>query len=276
MEEVCSFVSQTNFYKIKSEVQYFRNISRLFSIKPSLLETFANFAIGLSHRSGDMETKVGCVLVNNFGQVLGFGYNGEVKNTDNQRANKEKTNYMVHAEMNAISHANCNLSREKIIIITTRSPCQACMKTLLQYDILAIFYYYEPYDIVGNNKKKKYEESREMVEERGIPMIQLRGFIIYTPDCWADTFEIKHSRERQIDKPCSMESEIKTIYSNSEGSKENLLGVMSTLKVKVEHLIPELQEIFSDEEKKRLSHTGKKGKSKFKREEDTEPVPFNK
>lgn len=122
---------------------------------------FMNLAIQLSHRTADVHTGVGCVLVNTSNQILGIGYNGESKESSVLDANHNANELMVHAEMNALIHSSVNLMKEEIYVFTTRQPCEQCMKSLAQYNIKGIFYL-----TYGGYK------SFMIAERKRIPMVQ--------------------------------------------------------------------------------------------------------
>jgi len=146
---------------------------------------FMNFAIELSKRSSDKNTKVGCVITNIKNQILGIGYNGEVDNIDNDIANRYKNNYMIHAEMNAITHANCNFSKEKIIMYTTRIPCFHCMKLISQCNVNIIFYLHF----------EGYYGTFYMASKNNIALIQYDKLFNYE---FENCFELKNIYKQEI------------------------------------------------------------------------------
>ena len=118
---------------------------------------FMQMAEIVSQRAGDSKTHVGCILVNKFNQIVGMGYNAESKGTPAEQANlRDMDGLMVHAEMNAVTHATTNLMREELYVFVTRQPCKQCMKVLGQYNIKAIFYLnfgkYQSYTIPINKR----------------------------------------------------------------------------------------------------------------------------
>lgn len=144
---------------------------------------FMQFAIECTKRSGDKESKVGCVITNCENQILSLGYNGETLGSNEQRANQKKEDFMVHAEMNAISYANCNLRKEDLIIYVTRIPCKTCMKMLCQYNIIAIFYLF----------RKDHIQTFEMAKDSSI-------VLIHYPSLVCDWENIENSFELKIKK----------------------------------------------------------------------------
>ena len=100
--------------------------------------TWHEYFIGLAEfssiRSHDIETQVGCVIVDNNNHVIGLGYNGfcsgvDDKDLPNKRPNKYP--FIVHAEQNALAHMSLKSSSEKRAYITAY-PCSVCAKLLWQ------------------------------------------------------------------------------------------------------------------------------------------------
>lgn len=96
----------------------------------------------ISKISEDPYLKVGAVVLNKEGRVLSTGYNGLVpkKNGDKKFwSNRDhRRNYMIHAEMNALS---C-ISRydNPYYIYVNISPCPYCANLIASYGIKEVFY----------------------------------------------------------------------------------------------------------------------------------------
>lgn len=74
--------------------------------RPDWAEYFLKLAKVVSERSPDGETKHGCVIVNDFHQVIGVGYNGFVRGIDDSllpNLRPAKYLHMIHAEVNRYS-----------------------------------------------------------------------------------------------------------------------------------------------------------------------------
>jgi len=168
--------------------------------RSNFADIFSEMAISLAKRSESNDLKVGCVIINKSLQILGIGYNAWAKGyqpspqgKENKRAKvgkdtiynfkinekkisligktgqktkmvSENDSHMLHAEMNAILHANCNLSKENIMIFTTHIPCEQCMKSLAQLNTEAVFYM---------SDHGKYPRTWITAMEKNIPMIYL-------------------------------------------------------------------------------------------------------
>lgn len=102
-------------------------------------EYFLTIAHVGSLRSPDLQTQVGCVIVNSDHHVLSIGYNGFPAKTNSDhlpRVRPDKYPYMVHAEQNAIS--NMVLKGNNLTAYVTARPCLVCSKLLWQNGIRRI------------------------------------------------------------------------------------------------------------------------------------------
>ena len=94
-----------------------------------------------AQRSPDLQTKCGCVIVNEKKQILSQGYNGFPRGVDDSTLPKtrpDKYDWMIHAEVNAILNTNANLD-ECVAYITTK-PCFNCTLLMWQSGIREIVY----------------------------------------------------------------------------------------------------------------------------------------
>ena len=106
------------------------------------------FAKLASMKSKDPSTKVGAVLVNDK-RILSIGYNGPPRafpdemlfSNDPQLDIKDKNNYMVHAEQNAVLNYGGSLKDlQDATLYVTVSPCNECAKILIQLGISTVVY----------------------------------------------------------------------------------------------------------------------------------------
>jgi tRNA(Arg) A34 adenosine deaminase TadA len=74
--------------------------------RPSWDEYFLVLACTVSLRSEDPDIQHGAVIVNEYNHIIGTGYNGPVKGSDNSvipfSVRDEKRKWMIHAEENAM------------------------------------------------------------------------------------------------------------------------------------------------------------------------------
>ena len=129
-------------------------------------EMFIEIAKVVAKRSKDPRTKVGAVLVKD-NHVIGVGYNGPPREFkyDFDWHSPEKYNFVIHAEMNAITNAcaiGANVAGCDIYV--TLSPCHECMKLLIQNKIKNVFYI---------DKYKDFELSELMAKNSNINLIQI-------------------------------------------------------------------------------------------------------
>ena len=117
---------------------------------------FINLAMQLAKWSKDPVTQVGCVLVSPGKHQFSFGYNGfpkGVPDTDKALNDREIKNAMtVHAELNAILNARCNI--EDWTAYVTHPPCIECCKALIQAGIFRLV-------CPKLDKKSKWYDSQE-------------------------------------------------------------------------------------------------------------------
>lgn len=115
-------------------------------------EFYMQTAYNLSKKSHCVSKQVGAVLVKD-GRIISMGYNGSHSGNVNCNQVFEKDNfdleehhnwsriYEVHAEMNCLSFAAKNgIDTNNCSLFVTLSPCQDCLKTLIQAGIKRIVY----------------------------------------------------------------------------------------------------------------------------------------
>ena len=127
---------------------------------------FMEIAKVVSKRSKDPHTQVGAVIVKD-NHILGIGYNAEPKNFNYEFDwnTSEKYDYVIHAEMNAISNATTFVADIRgSDIYVTLSPCPECMKLLIQYEIKNVYYL--------RKYKKSFEKTKFMAEHSNVNLIQ--------------------------------------------------------------------------------------------------------
>lgn len=100
-----------------------------------------------SVRSRCQQAKVGCVLVKN-DRVISTGYNGTLPgapNCDSVACQAEhkgvKICLTIHAEINAIQQARCDLAGAEAYV--TRMPCLSCALALVLAGVTKIYYLQE-------------------------------------------------------------------------------------------------------------------------------------
>jgi len=94
---------------------------------PKWSEYFMNIAKVVASRSKDPNTQVGCVIVDSNRHIIGTGYNGFSSNdleSDNKWKKDNKSNHVVHSELNALLHAVKSV--KGATLYCTHKPCQNC------------------------------------------------------------------------------------------------------------------------------------------------------
>lgn len=143
-------------------------MSESSSSRPTWAQTFIEIAKVVAKRSKDPHTKVGAVLVKE-GRIIGVGYNGEPRDFGYEFdwSTKEKYDYVIHAELNAIANAcaiGANVSGSDIYI--TLSPCHDCIKLLIQHQIKNVYYLDEYSDI---------DKTKFIAEHSKVKLHRLKG-----------------------------------------------------------------------------------------------------
>ena len=116
-------------------------------MRPSLDETMMSIALVLAQRATCQKRKVGCVLTDRNGRIIGSGYNGVAHSlphcTEHPCGGEDMpvgsdTCQAIHAELNAL--LNCQDVQKIKTCYVTCFPCNNCMKTLLNTSCENIVY----------------------------------------------------------------------------------------------------------------------------------------
>jgi dCMP deaminase len=130
-------------------------------------EYFMTLALVASLKSKDPSTQVGAVIIDNkTRKLVSSGYNGFPRFIDDSRipqTRPEKYLYVVHAELNAILHAQRELS--DCSLYATVFPCSECMKAVVQSGIKRIVYLNE---LNGSDWSESKKATMKMAELAGI------------------------------------------------------------------------------------------------------------
>jgi dCMP deaminase len=111
------------------------------SPRPGWGAYYMNIAKEVAKRSHDVQTKVGAVLVNSRNHIIGTGYNGFPPGLDDASLpvlRPDKYPYIIHAEMNAIIHAEGEVKGGELYV--THSPCLQCTKLIIASQIKTVYY----------------------------------------------------------------------------------------------------------------------------------------
>jgi dCMP deaminase len=125
--------------------------------RPEWNEYFINLADLVSSRSPDPVTKHGSIIVDSSNKIISTGYNGFPPNGPDLElpiTRPEKYDFIIHAEMNAILSARCDLRGCSMYI--TGVPCKNCLKHIVAVGIKKLF--------LGDRIFSSHEEEKELRE----------------------------------------------------------------------------------------------------------------
>jgi dCMP deaminase len=137
-------------------------------------EYFMTLALVASLKSKDPSTQVGAVIVDNkTKKIISSGYNGFPRYLDDSRlpqTRPEKYKYVVHAELNAILHAQRDLTG--CSLYATVFPCSECMKSIIQTGIKEVVYLNE---LTGAEWDKYKKATIHMADLAGVNLVQYKS-----------------------------------------------------------------------------------------------------
>lgn len=131
-------------------------------------ELWMSVAHKVSKRSKDSNTQVGSVLVSPDNKRVAVGYNGfpaGMEETEERWGSPTKYDYVVHSEMNALSHANTDVTGWSLY--NTYPPCNRCAPVVINSGIKRIFYSHLP----NNQSVFEFEHTFNLYEEMEIEVI---------------------------------------------------------------------------------------------------------
>ena len=144
-------------------------------LKPlSWEEYFMTLALVASLKSKDESTQVGAVIVDDqTRKVVSSGYNGFPRYVDDSKipqTRPEKYLYVVHAELNAILHAERSLTGCSLYV--TVFPCSECMKAVIQTGMKRVIYLNE---LAGDNWEMSKAATLKLAELAGVEVRKFDG-----------------------------------------------------------------------------------------------------
>lgn len=142
---------------------------------------YINMAELVAQKSKDRSTKVGCVIVGPDNEVRSTGYNGFPRNVDDEIGERHdrptKYDYTEHAERNAIYNAarvGIPLKGCTLYLNYEPCPCSDCTRGIIQSGIISIVGPSRPFPGKGVHWKESMKNSREMLEEAGVEIREVR------------------------------------------------------------------------------------------------------
>lgn len=142
-------------YCIRSVNTYYNKLQR-----PCWDEYFLFLAFNIALRSEDPDIKHGAIIVNEYNHIIGTGYNGPIKGSDNAQIpiniRDEKRKWMIHAEENCILNTTQNPSerRNNCTLYVTGQPCNNCLQRIINFGIKKIVMADRIGSITENNETK--------------------------------------------------------------------------------------------------------------------------
>jgi dCMP deaminase len=134
-------------------------------------QRYIDLAKHISTWSKDPSTKVGAVIVGNFGQILSLGYNGFPRGIEDSHDRlidrEQKYALTVHAEMNAIYNATHNgVSLNGSTLYVYGLPiCSDCARGVIQVGIKKVVMSSQT---ITEKWIKSWELSKKMFDEVGL------------------------------------------------------------------------------------------------------------
>lgn len=113
------------------------------SDRPDWDEWLMSIAFLVSLRSPDKSTKHGAILSNENHQILGIGYNGFVRGSDDDKMPQErpaKYRVILHAEVNCILNSQNLLFVKNCTMHITGMPCSNCFLQIVQSGVKKVVY----------------------------------------------------------------------------------------------------------------------------------------
>jgi len=126
--------------------------------------------------SKDPSTKVGCVIVGPDNEIRTTGYNGLVRDIDDNvpARNERPTKYLwyEHAERNAIYNSSrCGIPLKGCTAYVNWHPCADCTRALIQTGIVRVVAYETPPELL-DRWCDHIQVSDEMMGEAGVEYIE--------------------------------------------------------------------------------------------------------
>jgi len=131
-------------------------------MKPPWDSYFLTMCFLAAQRSIDQSTKHGCVAVDDENTLLGIGYNGPIRGSDDTKVPQErpaKYAYFIHSEENLIiASAKNGVSLKNSTFYVTGHPCTTCFRMIKQVGAKRIVYGMVGSACVDENAKKIINE----------------------------------------------------------------------------------------------------------------------
>ena len=142
---------------------------------PGWNDYFLDLADAVSRRSRDPNTQVGAVIADVHNHVISTGYNGPPPGLNDRAldwsrgadSRSGKYRWVLHAEVNAIVHARCDLRGYAIYV--TGHPCHSCAKVIAAAGLARVVYRASP---IASVDAEERDAAAEVLALAGIPLLQ--------------------------------------------------------------------------------------------------------
>lgn len=145
--------------------------------RPSWDEYFLVLAFNVSLRSEDPDIQHGAVIVNQYNHIIGTGYNGPVKGSDNSvipfSVRDEKRKWMIHAEENAMLNVTQSSSERGLNcrLYVTGQPCNNCLQRMINFGIRRVVMADRMGSITENEESARMR--RELERMAGVEVVKV-------------------------------------------------------------------------------------------------------
>lgn len=132
---------------------------------------FLQMATLISTWSKDDTSCVGAVIADTRNRIVSLGYNGPPHGVEDRPVTRnEKLRRTIHAETNAILHANQQL--EGCTIYVTHPPCAQCAAKIIQCGIAKVVYYAPGYHF-AHRWAEDLASAAAMMQEAGVEFVEV-------------------------------------------------------------------------------------------------------
>lgn len=144
------------------------------------LENYMELCFVVAKNSPDPNTKIGSILTDSRGRIIGVGYNGFLRDSDNgfptERGSgpgycNSKLSFVSHAESNAMH--NCCVVPHHIggaIAYINGKSCYNCVRELWQFGVHTIYQGDVPHSMINEETTKIIDK---IVEKTGLKIIDV-------------------------------------------------------------------------------------------------------
>ena len=153
--------------------------------RPSWDEYFLLISFIVSLRSQDPNIKHGAIVVDENNHIIGTGYNGPIKLSDDSVIpwydRDEKRKWMIHAEENCL--LNCtkpSSMNNDFKMYITGTPCNNCLQRIINFGIRKIIIADRKGSITENVESEKMRKALIAMSKLDVNIISISNFWLQT------------------------------------------------------------------------------------------------